>query len=209
MVVAFIVLGGVVFAVEKTQPAPSADTTVYIVDVKDTDVQRLDVQTAAGSIAFERADPLGWKFADSGETADLSRVTSVINRLVKLRSSSKVTDKATDLSQYGLAPPVDTATLSMKDGTNVRVFIGSKTPNDAAYYATVEGRQDLHTINTLLVGDVEKLVTEPPVPSPTAETPTTTPRTTGTVSPEAGGTPQPEETPTPTVGLPAPSLGSP
>jgi len=209
MVLVFIVLGGGVVALEKTNPKTPENATVYVLDVKDTDVQRLDVQTPSGTASFERAEPLGWKFADSNAEADLSRVSSVVNRLAKLRSSSKVSDNVTNPSQYGLDPATEVGTLVMKDGTNTRVLIGSKTANDAAYYAMVDGKHELHTINTLLVGDFEKLVTQPPVPSPTAEaTASSTPRggVATATTPEPG---QATETPTPTIGLPAPSLGSP
>lgn len=202
MVAICAVVGLGVLAIEKTQPALTADKTVYVLEVKDTDVQRLDITTASGATAFERAEPFGWKFAGSGEQADLSRVSSVVNRLAKLRSSAKVTDQIRELPLYRLDPPTDTATLTMKDGTVRRVLIGSKTPNDAAYYALVEGRTDLHTINTLLVGDIEKLVSEPPVPTPVAErTATPTPRAMVTsVGPEE--TLEGTATPTPTIGLP-------
>jgi hypothetical protein len=80
--------------------------------------------------------------------------------------------------------------------------------NDAAYYAMVEGGPTLHTINTLLVGDIEKLVTDPPVPTPTPD-----PLASSTPVPERTptavlGTPQPTGTPLATIGLPAPSSGS-
>jgi hypothetical protein len=203
MLVVFFALAGGAFALERTNPAKPADAQVYVLDVKDTDVQRLDVQTAAGQQSFDRADPFGWKFANSDEAADLSRVSSVINRLAKLRSSAKVADNPGDLSPYGLTPPVDTATLVMKDGTTYRILVGTKTVNDAAYYAMVEGAPTLHTINTLLVGDLEKLVTDPPHPTPTPD-----PSAVAIPSPTLSGTPvQPVGTPepAPTIGLPAPS----
>ena len=205
MVGVLLILAASVFALEKTNPAQPANAQVYVLDVKDTDVQRLDVQTGAGSQSFERAEPFGWKFAN-GDQADLSRVSSVANRLAKLRSSAKVSDSPQDLAAYGLAPPVITALLTMKDGTVHRVLIGGKTVNDAAYYAMVEGANPLHTINTLLVGDIEKLVTDPPVPTPTPD-----PLASSTPFPErtpTTGTPQPTGTPIATIGLPAPSSGS-
>jgi hypothetical protein len=204
LVVVFLALAAGVVILEKVQPRTPESQTVYVVDVKDTDVQRIDLRTPAGEAAFERADPLGWKFASSGADADLSRVSSVVNRLAKLRSSAKV-EKPGELSQYGLEPALETAVLTMKDGTTTRIRIGSKTANDAAHYATAEGKGEVHTINTLLVGDVEKLVTQPPVPSPTAgPAPTSTPR-------GGAATPQPtvEADETPTIGLPAPAVTAP
>lgn len=210
MVVVFVLMAGGVLALNYTNPPPSGDTTtVYVLEVKDTDVQRVDVATRAGSVAFERNEPFGWKFADNGSQADLSRVGSVVNRLAKLRSSAKVLDNATDLAPYALNPPVDTATLTMKDGTVYRVLVGGKTVNDAAYYAVVEGRPQLHTINTLIVGDLEKLVIDPPVPTPTPDpnASPTPPVATATPTPIPTQTPPPAGTPRPTILIPAPVTG--
>jgi hypothetical protein len=202
MVVLFLLLAGGAYALETVKPREPENPTTYVLDVKDTDVQRLDVTTEAGTTAFDRADPFGWKFANGGEPADLSRVSSVVNRLAKLRSSAKVTDNPTDLAAYGLDRPRDTATLTMKDGTTNRVIIGAKTVNDAAYYAMVDGKPTLHTINTLLVGDIDKLVTEPPVPTPAAGAAAPT-ATAGTASSAPEETPEATGVPTPTIGLPA------
>jgi len=211
MVAVFALLAGVAFAVEKTQPAIQPENaTVYALDIKDTDIQRLEVIAPTGSAAFDRAEPFVWQFT-SGDPADLSRVSSVINRLAKLRSSAKVnfpSDKLpADLSPYAMEPASITTTLTMKDGSSKVVRFGSKTPNDAAYYVMVEGSGEMHTVNTLLVGDIEKLVTDPPLPSPTT-TPAAAGTPRGTPTPPTGeGEPaQAEGTPTPTIGLPAPSL---
>jgi hypothetical protein len=205
-VVLFLLLAGGVWAVDRIQGPPKTDTTVYVLEVKDADVQRIDVATAQGTTAFERAEPVGWRFVNTQEQADLGRVNSVVTRLSKLRSSAKVTDKVGDMTPYGLAPPADTATLTMKDGTTHRVLIGGKTVNDAAYYAMVEGRTDLHTINTLLVGDIEKLVSDPPLQGATPGVPAVASPTPSGVEPteaQPEGTAAPGGTPTPTVGLPA------
>ena len=202
VVAVFALLAGVVFAIEKTNPVQS-DTTVYVSDVKDVDVQRIDIRTPQGTASFERKEPFGWKFTGTEDEADSSRVTSVANRLSKLRSSAKVSDTPADLSGYGLNPPEKSSVLTLKDGTTRQINFGRKTVNDAAYYAMVQGGATLHTVNTLIVGDLEKLVTEPPRPSPTtatgtAQTSTPAPRT-ATPSASIGTTPEPTET----IGLPS------
>lgn len=205
-VVLFVLLAGGVWAIDRIQGPPSADATVYVLNIRDADVQRIEVKTAQGETAFERAEPVGWRFVSTQEQADLGRVNSVVSRLARLRSSAKVTDNVRDLSPYGLAPPADTVTLTMKDGTVHRILIGGKTVNDAAYYALVEGRTDLHTVNTLLVGDLEKLVTEPPVQgaTPTATAGASpTPAESEATGEAVDGVPEVAGTPTPTVGLPA------
>jgi len=210
LVAVFLLMAGGAWALYASNPPTPTDTTVYVLEVKDTDVQRLNVTTGAGSVAFERNEPFGWKFADSGDQADLSRVGSVVNRLAKLRSQAKVLDNATDLSPYGLNPPANRATLTLKDGTAYSVLVGGKTVNDAAYYTIVDGRTQLHTVNTLIVGDLEKLVSNPPVPTPTPDpnaSPTPTPVATATPTPAPTRTPAPDSTPAPTIRLPIPSVG--
>ena len=213
MVLAFAVLAVGVWVLNQTKPPPPTDTTVYILNVADTDVQRLDVTTPAGSTAFQRADPFGWKFVSDGTQADLSTVSSVVTRLAKLRSEATVTDNIGDPTPYGLANPPISATLTMKDGTQYTLFIGNETVNNAAYYAILSGHKDLHTIATLLQGDILKLVTNPPVPTPTSEsTPlqviTSTPTPGVTITPTLPpGIPLPTSIPTPTIGLPSPAAG--
>jgi hypothetical protein len=210
MVAVFALLAAGVFALQKTNPPPVENATTYVLNVPNADVQRIDVTTAAGTASFERIEPIGWKFASNGAEADSSRVSSLVNRIAMLRSSAKVRDDVTDPSLYGLNPPADTAVLNMKDGTTRKVIVGSKTVNDAAYYAMVDGGKELHTINTLVVGDLEKLVSDPPVPQPTATPiPTPTPRGTpgAATSPTAvAGTAQPTQEPTATIGLPFPAV---
>ena len=96
-------------------------------------------------------------------------------------------------------------------GHSHRVLIGSKTPNDAAYYAMVEAKGALHTINTLLVGDIEKLVSDPPVPTP-VPTATTASGAGASATPTPSSTdvdePAPTVGPTPTLGLPGPATGT-
>lgn len=205
MVAVFALVAAGVWALQTTQPPPREGAPTYVLEVSEAEVQHLGLTTGQGPAAFDRLEPFGWKFTDSGQQADFGRVNSVVNRVAKLRSQAKVLDRVSDLALYGLDPPAITAVLTMKDGTIHRVLVGSKTPNEAAYYATVEAKGALHTINTLIVGDMEKLVTDPPVPTPTPEgtpppTPTPTATPTGTVAPTATATP------TATVGLPAPSV---
>lgn len=202
MVAIFMVLGVGVWLLQTRNPAAPEGAPKYALSVPAGDVRRIDVTAGGGSTAFERLDPVGWKFADTGVQADTSRVDSVVNRLAMLRSNSKVLDQVPDRAAYGLEPPLASALLTMKDGTSHRILIGKETVNNANYYAVAEDNGVLYTINTLIVGDVQKLVTDPPVPTPTPG-PSASPSPTG-----ATPTPSPEElgTPTPTVGLPVPSV---
>lgn len=202
MVLVFAALTAGVWILQTTNPAAPAGAATFVLEVNEGDVTRLDVVTPSGSTAFERLEPFGWKFARSQEPADFNRVSSVVNRLAKLRSQAKVLDKATDLAPYKLNQPAVAATLTMKDGSARKILFGAKTVNDAAYYAMVEDKGELYTVSTLIVTDSEKLVTDPPVPTPTPGGPTLTP--TLTLPPSL--TPTPFGTPTATLGIPLPAV---
>ena len=62
----------------KLPTAAPENATTYALNVSPGNVSRIDVTTAGKSTAFERLDPVGWKFADSGNQADTSRVDSVV-----------------------------------------------------------------------------------------------------------------------------------
>ncbi|OGG48798.1 MAG: hypothetical protein A3F84_28195 [Candidatus Handelsmanbacteria bacterium RIFCSPLOWO2_12_FULL_64_10] len=198
MVLAFAVLALGVWLFQTRNPAGVPGAAEYVLDVTEGSVARLDASTPSGSVAFEKLDPFGWRFA-SGDAADFNRVSNVVNRLAKLRSQAKVLDQVTDLTQYKLDTPRATAILTMKDGTIHKVLFGGPTVNSSSSYVMVEGQASLYTISGIIVGDVEKLVTEPPVPTPTSATPSPAP---STVTPA----PQSSQISTPTVGLPAPSV---
>jgi hypothetical protein len=202
LVVAFAILAAGVWILQTTNPAAPEGAPLLAMDLPETDVQRIEVTTPRGSAAFERVDPFGWKFAGTDNPADFNRVSSVVNRLAKLRAQAKVLDKVTDLSQYGLAQPTVATTLTLKDGSTRRILFGAKTVNDAAYYAMPESTMALYTVSTLVVTDAEKLVTEPPIPTPTPGGPTLTPTITRTPT----ITPTPFGTATPTLGIPLPNI---
>jgi hypothetical protein len=200
MVLAFAVLAGAVWLLQTTNPPAPEGAATFVLEVNEGDVTRLDITTPAGSASFERIEPFGWRFAGTENPTDFNRVSSVVNRLAKLRSQAKVLDKVTDLAPYRLDRPTVAATLTMKDGSAHKILFGGKTVNDAAYYAMVEAKGVLYTVSTLIVTDAEKLVSEPPVPSPTPGGPTLTPTLTRVPS----VTPTPFGTPTATLGIPLP-----
>src|SRR5437588_12809978 len=93
MLAILVVLGVGVYFLQTRNPTKPENATVYVLSVPPGDVRRIDITASGGSTAFERLDPVGWKFANSGNQTDTSRVDSVVNRLAMLRSNSKVADR--------------------------------------------------------------------------------------------------------------------
>ena len=138
-----------------------------------------------------------WVVAETGAAANKSSFTSLIIRMAQLKATRGVDNPGTDLSQYGLDNPKESAIATLDDGTKYQLEIGSKTPVQTGTYAKKSDAPDVYVIADQFQTDLERLVADPnQPPTPTPALPTSTPGPTSDVSGE--GTPLPTlATPTP------------
>ena len=128
-----------------------------------------------------------WVVAGTGDPANKSSFTSLVLRMSQLKATRQVPDPGTDLSQYGLDSPKDSAIAELGDGTRYQLDIGTKSPVQSGTYAKKAQAPEVYVIADQFVTDVERLVNDPkepptPTPLPTVATPT----------PGAEATPTPE-----------------
>jgi len=138
-----------------------------------------------------------WVVAETGAAANKSSFTSLIIRMAQLKATRGVDNPGTDLSQYGLDNPKESAIATLDDGTKYQLDIGSKTPVQTGTYAKKSDAPDVYVIADQFQTDLERLVADPnQPPTPTPAPPTSTPGPTSDVSGEG--------TPLPTLGTPTP-----
>ena len=128
-----------------------------------------------------------WVVARTGDPANKSSFTSLVLRMSQLKATRQVPDPGTDLSQYGLDAPKDSAIAELGDGTRYQLDIGSKSPVQSGTYAKKPDAPDVYVIADQFVSDVERLVNdprEPPTPTPLPTVPTPTPGAEATPTPE-------------------------
>jgi hypothetical protein len=114
----------------------------------------------------------------------------LIVRMSQLKATRGVDNPGTDLSQYGLDPPNESAVAQLDDGTTYELDLGGKTPVQTGTYAKKAGAADIYVVADQVRTDLERLIadpTEPPTPTPLPATPTPA------VTPQ----PQASQTPTP------------
>jgi hypothetical protein len=99
-----------------------------------------------------------------------------------------VDSPASDLSQFGLDPPKESAIAQLDDGTTYELALGSKTPVQTGTYAKKADAANVFVIADQFGTDLERLLGDPKEP------PTPTPRP---VTPTPETPPPPEVTPTP------------
>ena len=148
-------------------PTPKpADPALQLWTLEEQQIQTVSVQRGGQTAGVQRSGE-EWVITPSGQPADRLRVNSLVFRLANVRATYRVANAAND-AEFGLATPTMSATIGLADGSTVGLTVGGKAPAEAGTYARKAGDTAIVVISNALVQDLERLVTEPPVPpSPT------------------------------------------
>src|SRR5579859_5515337 len=165
----------------------TASQQAQIFQFDDSKVNAFELHQADKSVRVEK-QPDGWFVAGTTDAANRVSFTSLITRMSTLKATQSVADPGTDLSQFGLDTPKESAVARLDDGTSYELDLGSKTPVQNGTYAKKSDTADVFVIADQFSTDLERLVTDPKEP------PTVTP-VPATPTPAVG--PAPEGTPTP------------
>jgi hypothetical protein len=181
-----VVLGGLVFGLDKFNIGPTAgasatstavagqDLQVFTFD--DSKVSAFELHQGDKSVRIEKKEDV-WTIAGSDDLANRTSFNSLLVRMSQLRATRRV-DSSADLKQYGLDPVKESALVELSDGTKFELLIGGKTPVQTGTYAKKGDAPDVFVIADQFVSDFERLITdpkEPPTPTPRPATPTPDP----------------------------------
>jgi hypothetical protein len=150
-------------------------------------VNAFELHQADKSVRVEK-QPDGWFVAGTTDPANRVSFNSLITRMSTLKATQAVDNPGTDLSQYGLDTPRESAVARLDDGTSFEVDLGGKTPVQTGTYAKKADAPDIYVIADQFSTDLERLVAdpkEPPTPTPVPATPIPV------LGPDTGGTPTP------------------
>ncbi|HEX8966893.1 MAG TPA: DUF4340 domain-containing protein [Chloroflexota bacterium] len=205
--VAALVLAVLVFGLDRFNIGPTATANAnatatttasqqpQIFAFDDSKVTAFELHQADQSVRIEKQGDT-WMIAGTSDPANRSSFTSLIVRMSQLKATRGVDNPGTDLSQYGLDPPKESAIAQLDDGTRYELDLGNTTPVQTGTYARKADAGDVYVVADQFRTDLERLITNPKEPpTPTPAPPTSTPAPTAAVSGEG--------TPLPTIGTPA------
>lgn len=209
--VILVIVAAVAYYMSQQEPAaeptatlpPTPERVQFLEGIEMGAVTRLDVEDLAGddsgSASFIREAEGGWFQVVPTQTKTISStMNTAVSGLLNLTSRRTLDSAENPLSAYGLEEPERRITLAVRseEGQILRhVFlIGEKTPAESDYYIQKEGDPRIYIVPIFSVDNVFRLLTEPPVPTPTPEvtatitgtvtiTPTGTITATGTITP--------------------------
>lgn len=187
-------LGAFVYFYEARGPAEAqnGEQEAQVWSVAEEDIKGIELRDGEKSVSLARDADGAWQVvAPEQQPADEWAVTTLLWRIAHLNADRIVDDKIEDPAAYGLDTPRLELRLTLADGSQAVMYLGSENPRATGSYARREGADTLYLVNASLVSDLRKLVAEPPkaLPTPAA-----------TTSPDGGGeaTPNVEPSPTPT-----------
>lgn len=139
-------------------------TNSYSVRYETKDEEDLSIDTFAGfstddveTVSYNCEDTLQtftkeddeWVYTND-KTIDIDEdlVDSMLSVLSNLECERVVADNLSSTADYGLDDPEMTITLSLSDGTQKILYIGSQNPITSAYYAFVEGEDNIYLLSS-------------------------------------------------------------
>src|ERR1700730_10574740 len=150
-----LVLGVVVFGLDKFNigPTASANATATAVatagqqpqvfQFDDQKVNAFELHQADKSVRVEK-QPDGWFVSGTTDPANKASFTSLIVRMSTLKATQAVANPGTDLSQFGLDTPKESAVARLDDGTSYELDLGGKTPIQTGTYAKKSDDPDIY-----------------------------------------------------------------
>lgn len=195
--VAAVLLGGLVFGLDKFNIGPTqankaaatstsgAAQTPQIFQFDDSKVQAFELRQDDKTVRVEKQSDK-WTVVGTGDPANRSSFSSLIARMSALKATRGVDGPSSDLSQYGLDAPKESATAFLDDGSRYQLDIGGKTPVQTGLYAKRADAADVYVIANQFATDLERLVgdpKEPPTPTPVPASPAPSPAPAGTPTP--------------------------
>ncbi|HEX8598699.1 MAG TPA: DUF4340 domain-containing protein [Chloroflexia bacterium] len=222
MLVLLVVLGGlaVVLGGNRGSSTPGEPTPVPVTYVWEDQNQVIGLEAVSGTqrlLITKDITTTIWSIQEPiSHTADPFAVGGLADQLQSLQASGTITE-ASDLAQFGLAPPDITATITFSDAasTTRTLLIGDPTIDGSAFYVKTADKAEVYLVSNAVIQPLQSWFSNPPKVLPTATpllptvAPTQEVTATGTITgtmlpggttlPSGTGTPQSRGTLTPAV----------
>jgi hypothetical protein len=145
-------------AAKEKEPPKDKDAAPKILALNEPDIRGIEIKKRDGTDTVLKKDDSGkWSLTEPKPLpADNASVGTVTSAVTNLTSERVVDDHASDLPSYGLQPPLDEVTFTMKDGKKSTLLIGDDTPTGSNAYAMLAGDPRLFTISSFNKGNFDK-----------------------------------------------------
>src|SRR5262249_9643271 len=130
-------------------------------DVEPKDVEAVTIKRKTDTVKLKRTAD-GWEMLEPvAARGDRGVIDSVVTTLATLRVDREIEAKPAKLSDFGLEPPEDEVSLSVKGRKEpLTVLIGAKSPTGAWLYGKDAGKPAVIALSEIVSRDVTRPVAE-------------------------------------------------
>jgi hypothetical protein len=131
---------------KETADADTANAAPKFLSVNEADAIKLDLKKKDSEISLAKNSSGNWQITTPQPLdADSTAVSNLFGLISPLITDRVVEDKASNLSQYGLAQPALEVDVTSKDKVQ-KLLIGDETPSGNAAFAKMDGDPRVFTI---------------------------------------------------------------
>jgi hypothetical protein len=155
LVVAFYYVWEVRLAPEREKTAARKDR---VMSVEPADVKELVLRRGSETVRLRREGD-GWEMVEPVKSrADRGSVDETVTSIATAKMDREIADKPAGLEEFGLDKPAAEATLIDKDGKEITLQLGAKSPTGVWVYAQERGRPNVFVISDGVLRDVTRPV---------------------------------------------------
>jgi len=173
-----LALGGYFYFSNGSEPPPQSEPRVFLWNIEMDEIQHIEIRLpredkSEAFVKISQEDKFPWCFDDPQRSkVDVARWGGGIPLLLSGPGIERVIAKnATEekLAEFGLAQPQMEITLTLEDGDILDITVGDRTPSGDAFYIQGPDSNAVSLIDYTWYEVLERLVTEPPYASPSAD----------------------------------------
>jgi hypothetical protein len=140
---------------EKTEGRKGRVFTVEPADVAEVELKRTD-----STVKLKRADD-GWQILEPvNARGDRGAVDETVTSIVTARMDREIEAEPKALGDFGLDRPAAEATLKLKDGKQIGLVLGAKSPTGVWVYAREAGKPAVFVVGDSVLRDTTRPVAE-------------------------------------------------
>ena len=140
---------------EKTEGRKGRVFTVEPADVAEVELKRAD-----STVKLKRADD-GWQILEPVKArGDRGAVDETVTSIVTARMDREIEAEPKALGDFGLDRPAAEATLKLKDGKQIGLVLGAKSPTGVWVYAREAGKPAVFVVGDSVLRDTTRPVAE-------------------------------------------------
>tara|TARA_B100001123_G_C15246451_1_gene1001125 strand:- start:348 stop:1355 length:1008 start_codon:yes stop_codon:yes gene_type:complete len=166
IILAYISIGVTCYYTQENQSTYNLEDPPFFYNIDTEKLSKIIVETGEKKQTWYHNKKFDkWFFETPKNTpANIFRWGGITQLLGGPKTQRVIKSEIDDLSKYGLNNPTMIITIELSDTTNIKLLIGSLTPDKTSHYSMVDGYPQLVLVDSSWGNIFERLVNDPPYP---------------------------------------------